>query len=62
MTGEGHERGKGSLGHVNWLSERLLGKISELLIDKKGGGKERAAVGKNVINCHQICLLNFSNP
>lgn len=36
MTG-----GKGSLGHVNWLSERLLEKISELLIDKGGGGEER---------------------
>lgn len=43
ITGEEHKRGKGSLQHVNWLSERLLEKISELLIDKEegGGGEER---------------------
>lgn len=41
LTGEVHERGKGSLQHVNWLSERLLEKeISELLIDKEEGGGE----------------------
>lgn len=59
IAGEGHKRGKGSLQHVNQLSERLLEKISELLIDKDegGGGEERLLWEKMLLTVIKFACL-----
>lgn len=61
IAGEGHKRGKGSLQHVNQLSERLLEKISELLIDKDegGGGEERLLWEKMLLTVIKFACLTL---
>jgi len=59
ITSEGHKRGKGSLRHVNWLSERLLEKASELLTDKEegGGGEARLLWEKMLLTVIKFACL-----